>query len=162
MIRPEVLERAADRGKLVHSLLARHLLGLEIFPEEIAPEVIGSFASGRRWADKYLLKVMLAERELRDETQGYIGHPDLIGILKGDMDESLWDWKNGVFMIAHAVQIGGYYGLALKNGYDIKRGGCIYLNKTGKMPKIHETTSTLAQDLAVFRCAHIIWRRFNP
>lgn len=162
MVRPEVLERAAQNGELVHSLLARHLLGLEVFPEEITPEVAGSFASGRRWADKFVKAVHLVEKELEDKIHGYQGHPDLICTMKGDQGQSLWDWKNGVFMVAHAVQLGGYYGLALNAGFEIKRAGCIYLNKAGKMPKVHETTGILAQDLAVFRCALTCFRRFNP
>ena len=164
-IRPEVLERAADNGELVHSLLARHLLGLEIFPDEITPEIAGHFNSGRRWADKYLLRAVLVERELVDEDWNYIGHPDLIGELRGDQGLlSLWDWKRAMYQITHAVQLGGYYGLARKAGYDVRRVGPLYLHKDGKIPNVskHETTSTREQDLAVFRCALTVWRRFNP
>src|SRR5208337_938845 len=145
MIRAEVLERAGDEGEIVHSLLARHVLGLEIFPDEIIAEVEGYFNSGRRWTDRHLLKALLVEQELRDETQGYIGHPDLIGVLKGDPDPSLWDWKRAQPQDTHAVQIGGYYGLGRKAGYAIRRCGPIYLRKDGKMPNVSksETTNTV-------------------
>ena len=164
-IRPEVLELAADRGELVHSLLARHLLGLEIFPGEITPEVMGHFNSGRRWADKYLLRTVLVERELVDEDWNYIGHPDLIGELRGDQGVlSLWDWRGATYQITHAVQLGGYYGLARKAGYDVRRVGPLYLRKDGKVPNVskHEPTSPREQDSAVLRCALTVWWRFNP
>ena len=162
-IRPEVLENAADQGEIVHSLLARHILGLEIFPDEITAEVEGYFNSGRRWCDRHLLKALLVEEVLKDFTQGYLGHPDLIGVLKGDPDPSLWDWKRAVYQLTHAVQIGGYYGLGRKAGYAIRRCGPIYLRKDGKMPNVSksETTGTVNQDYAVFLAALMCWRRFG-
>ena len=163
-IPPSVLANAADQGDIVHSLLARHLLGLMIFPDEITPEVIGHFNSGRRWADKYLLKAVLVEGELVDEVRQYTGHPDLIGELKGDHGLlSLWDWKRAMYQITHAVQIGGYCGLAWKNKYDVKRAGPLYLRKDGKVPDVSktETTSTMRADYAVFLCALMCWKRFN-
>ena len=163
MIRPEVLERAADDGELVHSLLSRHIRGLPIFPDEVTTGVEGFFNSGRRWADKHLLKVLLAEKGLSDEVQGYQGHPDLICILKGDADPSLWDYKRAAFQLTHAVQIGGYYGLARKAGYEIRRTGLLYLRKDGKIPNLSksETTKTVQSDYAVFLCALTCWRRFG-
>lgn len=162
-IRPSVLENAADQGEIVHSLLSRHLLGFDIFPEEITPEVSGHFNSGRRWADKFLLKILLVESELKDEVQGYKGHPDLICILKGDREPSLWDWKRALPTITHPVQIGGYYGLGWKAGHEIRRTGPIYLRKDGKIPNLSktETTKTVQSDYAVFLCALTCYKRFG-
>ena len=164
-IPPSVLQNAADQGEIVHSLLARHLLGLAIFPDEITPAVLGHFNSGRRWADKYLLRAVLVEGELVDEVQGYVGHPDLIGELRGDNgDLSLADWKRAMVQRTHAVQLGAYYGLAKKAGHDVRRVFPLYLRKDGKIPDVSktETTTTMQADYAVFLCALTCHRRFNP
>ena len=162
-VKPEVLELASADGTAIHSLLFRHIKGLMVFSEEVTPAIEGYYDSGRRWADKHILTVHLAEEELRDDLRGYLGHPDLIVTLRGDQGKSLLDWKRAVPVLTHPIQIGGYYGLAIRNGYEIERTGCVYLQKNGAMPNIGrgETTKTVQHDYAVFLSCLIAWRYFN-
>jgi hypothetical protein len=162
-VKPEVLKQASEDGTAIHSLLFRHLKALMIFPEEITPEIEGYFTSGRRWADKHIMAVHLAEMELRDELRGYLGHPDLIVTLRGDQDKSLWDWKRAVPVPTHPIQIGGYYGLAQKNGHEVRRAGCVYLRPDGKMPNLSrgEFTSTVNHDYHVFLCCLTAYKYFQ-
>lgn len=162
-VKPEVMEAACADGTAIHSLLFRHLQGLMIFPEEITPEVEGYFTSGRKWADKHIDRVILAEAELRDELHQYLGHPDLLVVLRGDPDPSIWDWKRAQPQRSHPIQIGGYFGLGKKREPGLRRAGLIYLNKDGKMPNVSkgETTSTVHHDYSVFLACLTAWRYFN-
>jgi hypothetical protein len=151
-INPDVLEAAGDRGTLIHSLLARHALGLWIGPDEVPAELRGYYDSGRRWLDAYVDTVHAAEQELRDEDRGYQGHPDLICHLKKDPDYSLWDYKSGqVVLPTWETQIGGYYGLAIKNDFQIKRAGCLRLHPRGFLPKMDDFTPRLIYLWRVFQ-----------
>jgi hypothetical protein len=160
-VKPEVLEAACDRGDLFHSLMFRHATGLIIFPEDPKP-IQGYFDSGRRWFDKHVLQVHAAEVELKDELRGVIGHPDLICTLIGDQGRSLWDYKTGgAYLPTHPLQLGGYYGLANKEGHDIKRVGTVHPRKNGKMPLLRESTSTMNHDYSLFICALNLYKYFQ-
>jgi hypothetical protein len=161
-IAPETLEAAADRGLLLHSVLARHALGLWIAPEEVPEKFQGYFDSGRRWLDRYVVKVHLAEKKLVDKDRGYQGTPDIICILKRDKDLSLWDFKSGqIILPTWEAQIGGYYGLTLKNNIDIRRAGCLRLQPDGKLPKVAEMTDRLNYLLMVFHACLTVHKFFK-
>jgi hypothetical protein len=80
MIPPDVLDFASERGTLVHrycETIARGIPAMGI-PEYCA----GYVRSFQRWFDEYVLKVIFVEHEMIDDGFGYLGHVDLVCVLK--------------------------------------------------------------------------------
>ena len=136
---PDRLEMAAERGSLVHAAIKSHLLGLYCPP--LRNDSQGYFDSFRRWADKMIDTVIFVEKELADFEFGFIGHPDFLGILKGDNGfASLEDWKTPLVESKtwEAQVAGGYWHLVGKAYSNVKRCGAIMLDPKGKIAKMKE------------------------
>ena len=157
-----VLQNAADRGSVVHSLVARRMLGLMIFPEEITDEVAGYFRSFEVWFEAMVETVVMAEKTLTDLTQGYHGTPDAIVRMKGDAGLTMLDWKTPIVTAkSWRIQIAAYQALAEKSGYEIKRIATLQLHPKGRRAKFTEYTHSTLRDFAIFLSALNCWRYFH-
>ena len=79
-IRDDVLQAACDRGTAVHRFCQAYALGAwAIEPEGLE----GYCESFRRWYDLAVDEVVSVEQEYKDEQFGFMGHPDLVAVLKG-------------------------------------------------------------------------------
>lgn len=76
---PDRLDYAAARGRLIHAAAASHAQGL--FEMPMPADHQGYFDSFRNWFDKYVLKVIWVEKELRDDAYKFFGHPDILAEL---------------------------------------------------------------------------------
>lgn len=153
---PDVLERAADRGRRVHALCASYAQGLWIpeIPEECAPY----FESFTRWFDSSVEQVKAVEVELVDTVNGYCGHPDIICKIKGDKGLALPDIKTPQQeMKTWRIQLAAYKQLAITNRYQIDRVFSLRLDSKGGQVKITEYTDS-ATDFAIFLSALTVWR----
>jgi hypothetical protein len=76
----DLLQLASDRGVAVHRYCQAYALGAwTIEPEGYE----GYCESFRRWFDTYVVEVISVEQEYQDEQFGFIGHPDILAVLKG-------------------------------------------------------------------------------
>lgn len=154
MIRPEVLAVAADRGTALHSLFARRLAGLMIFPEELEDALIGYYQSFENWLDLMVSQVVMVEKTLTDPIQGFQGTPDAIVQIKGDAALTLMDWKSPqVATKTWAIQVAAYRVLAEKAGYPIKRVATLQPHPKGKRAKFTEYSRGSQRDYAIFLSA---------
>ena len=80
-IPPDVLEYAATRGTAVHRIcLNVYAKGLPTV--NIPDDCFGYFQSFKMWFDEYVTEVISIEKEYIDRRFGYVGHVDLVCILK--------------------------------------------------------------------------------
>lgn len=89
-VKPDVLEAACDRGTAVHRYCHLYAVG-EYAMVPVGFE--GYCSSFRTWFDEMVVEVIAAEVELIDPILGYVGHPDLIAVLKGDKQPTVTDYK---------------------------------------------------------------------
>jgi hypothetical protein len=154
------LERGQARGTAVHASAAAHLGGLW---HEVTPEFGGYHKSLVNWADEFVVRVLLVEKELVDLKRGFKGHPDAIVELVGDWpDITLIDLKTPKpLSLSWRLQLAGYRLLAQANGLKVTRVASLRLDKDGGRAKFQGYTKTLAHDQNVFLSALNVWRFFN-
>ena len=122
------LALAIDRGKAVHAYCAAYALGLWA-PEP--KEHAGYCLSFRRWFDMMVVEVHSVEQQFIDEVLGFTGTPDFTGILKGDTDTAVVDWKTPVTLNpVWDAQTAAYQHLT-----KAKRRGSLRLDPDGKEAK---------------------------
>jgi hypothetical protein len=148
MVRPDKLEAACERGSILHRAFALHASGLWL--PELAAEYQGYFDSFCNWHDLAVEETLAVEEELVCEKYGFCGHPDWIGIIRGDKAPSLIDWKTGqAKMKAHRLQVAAYHHLA-KEKYGVKRVLLMHPKANGGRASVVGHTGTLARDFATF------------
>lgn len=156
MVPPALLELAGDRGTRVHDLIPSL-----IFPDRyplpddhiIEPDIVGYIESFRNWYDKMVDGTWFIEKEIRCNCYGYIGHIDWIGILKGENNLSVLDWKTPITASkTWPLQIAGYWHLVEKHletyhphktmewRHPVARCGTIMLKRDGKPATMKEYT----------------------
>jgi len=132
-ISKDVLESACIRGSEVHRICA--LVARGIFVREIPDECKGYVLSFCSWLDVAVEEVLAVEEELRDETLGLIGHPDLIPKMKEGF-VAVVDLKTPIALRkTWQGQLSTYLELAKKK-YDVKKAGSLRLHPKGKMAKM--------------------------
>lgn len=93
-IQPDRLEAAKQRGLRLHAAAAAKLTGtFQVVP--LLPEDAGYWESLSAWIDDYVEHVYDVEPELTDEQLGFVGHPDLVCRLAGNI-YAVPDWKTPV------------------------------------------------------------------
>ena len=150
-IPPERLEAACERGTAVHAFCAAHAKGLWA-PMPLGAE--GYCQSFTKWFDKYVKKVIFVEKELICPTYGFIGHPDICCIIKGDKDLSLGDLKTPIALQpVWKAQLASYKHLTKVwingAGVKIKRVFSLRLRVNGSMPIFNEYSDS-ARDFQAF------------
>lgn len=157
---PDVLERAAERGRRVHRICAALALGLWV--PEIPEECRCYVESFRKWLD-LVDTVHLVETELADDTYGFVGHPDLVVTLRGEGFARVVDLKTPV--VKHRLwraQIAAYNRLAAPRivPLRISRSGTLRLSPKGDFPRFDEYSDS-AVDFNAFLCALMAYRFFK-
>jgi len=130
-IRPEVLQRAADRGSRVHAACAIYAKGLwadcALYPGD-GP----FFDSFMKWSDMAAPEFVSVEEEYADPHLGYMGHPDAVVYIPGDQGLAIVDYKTPMSISrTWYPQIAAYAHLARKYGYDVRRGLAVRLRRNG-------------------------------
>ncbi len=158
-VRPDVLEEAKLRGSLAHGLFAAYALCLWI--PAVPDNCVGFFDSFKRWFDATVEKTIAVEVELICGKYEFCGHPDWIGIIRGDKFPTLIDWKTGqAQMKVHRLQIAAYHHLA-EETYGVKRVLLMHPKPNGAIAKVVEHTGTIHLDFATFLNCLSAWRFFN-
>jgi len=107
------LEAAKQRGLRVHAAAAAYLTGT-FQVVQLLPEDEGYWASLKDWIDSMVDHVYDVEPELKDETLGFVGHPDLICKVGGK--HTIVDFKTPkVKQKSWPIQISAYVHLGSLN-----------------------------------------------
>lgn len=121
----------SERGIAVHNACEAYLKGVFIMP--LKPEHQLYFDSFCKWADKAIDTVISTEERIVDPDRGYCGKYDAILKIKGDDQNSLWDWKTSQSKQSWwRLQASAYKNLINNTcSKEIKRGGSIRLKNDG-------------------------------
>ena len=159
-VRPDLLEIACRRGTDVHTACLAHAGNSFFF--DIKPELQGYYDSFMLWFNKMVDTVIDVEPLWEDGKWGYCGSPDLLLILRGEQDISIWDLKTSKSAgRTWCAQLSSYKNLALANGYDrIGRVGSLRLKEDGAMPLADEYQYS-DRDFAAFLAALTAYRYFK-
>jgi len=158
---PALLEQASARGRDVHRICCAMARGAWVpgIPEECA----GYVESWQRWSEKYVDRILMTEPELINHRLRFMGHPDLVAIMKGDQWVSVIDFKIPRQMRnSWRIQLSAYGNLVEEAGWNVARSFSLRLNPDGKPPLVDEFTGTMPQDFAVFCGLLAGWWFFNP
>lgn len=148
MVRPDKLEAACQRGSVLHRAFALYASGLWL--PGLAAEYQGYFDSFCNWYDLAVEETLAVEEEMVCKKYGFMGHPDWIGVIRGDKAPSLIDWKTGqAKMKGHRLQVAAYHHLA-KEKYGVKRVLLMHPKPDGGRASVPGHTGTLARDFSVF------------
>lgn len=158
-IKPEVLEYAAARGTMVHSMCAAILKGLFV---PVIPEADGYIQSFTIWRDQYVDRVYFIEEEMIDEKLGIVGHPDA-GVQLKDGRNVVPDWKTpAIVSKTWPLQTAAYLHLAKLKYPDVKWDGpmALQLRQNGSAAKatVYENSD---RDFALYLQALNLHRYFN-
>jgi hypothetical protein len=149
MVRPDVLESAAERGTYVHQICAAMAQGL--FVPEIREDCTGYVQSFERWFNSTVVEVHGVELELIDNIFGIIGHVDLLCTIRGDDGITIIDLKNPATQSKTWIcQVAAYDHLARCNGFNVIRNGALQLDSKGGRAKLREYTGIKDGAFAAF------------
>jgi hypothetical protein len=106
-----------------------------------------------------VVEVCAVEFEVKDEVLGYCGHPDFLGMLRGDELPALVDWKTPLALKKiWLAQVAAYQGAAL---VPTCRGGLLRLKADGSRAIFNEVTALERQQhFAYFLGALTAYRGF--
>jgi hypothetical protein len=128
-IAPAVLEAAAERGTIVHTI-TEYLDKGTLDEESIDPSLMGYVDGYRAFLKQFgIRKFMSIEKMIYHKALSYAGKLDRVVIsFDGPL---LYDIKTGCKEAAHEVQLAGYH-FALENQKEIEKTGTLYLSEDGK------------------------------
>ena len=159
MIRPDVLERACQRGTQVHGICASIAQGF--FPGSVPADLAGYVASFKKL---FVLvdEVLLVETRLQDPVFQFTGMPDLVVKRQGDEFPRLIDLKTPLAKgRLWSAQIATYEHLfKVKTGLECRHSGSLRLKPDGGFPLFDEYRH-MEEDLHAFLfCLHA-WKHFK-
>lgn len=158
-IPPGVLAAAIERGNALHNAFAGYCLGLWL--PELAEDYHPYFDSFVNWFDATIQETLSVEEEMVCKKYGFIGHPDYIGIIKGDEAPVLIDWKSGQSVLkSHRLQLAAYHHLA-REKYGVERVLLVHPKPDGKRAKVVEHSKTLGHDFSLFLNCLTAYKFFN-
>lgn len=153
-VNPDVLANAAARGDRVHAACAAYALDYPVERLEIGDT--GYFESFREWFDATVEAVVCVEEEYRDEKYGFMGHPDIVAILRGG-DSCVIDLKTPrTTSPSWRLQLAAYAHLT-----QAQRCFSLRLSPTGGRAIVDEVKDW-RRDFAIFLNALSVWRYFHP
>ena len=148
---PAIIDHAAERGSLVHSICAGIAQGIPTL--DMPAEVAGYIESFWNWFFETVWSVFAVEAELIHPAYLYKGHPDMIVRIKGDWSLTVVDLKTPQTKSrTWRCQLAAYWELGKANDYDIGRAMALRLDPHGKQAKVIEFKDH-KQDFAAFLCA---------
>ena len=166
MIRPQVLETASLRGTEVHAICAA--IAKKVWVPEIPSDCAGYVLSFQNWFETHVKDVLLVEEELIDTVHGFLGHPDLVVLLRDD-SRLLVDLKTPATKSKlWSAQLAAYKYLAKEGArpdgtraaLQIDRVGSLRLRPNGN-PPIFDQYQDSALDFAAFLAALSAYRYFT-
>lgn len=139
-IPPDVLKKAADRGRRVHrycELYNKNLL-IERVDEECKPYV----ESYIQWKDSMVEEVWHNELRVSCPELRISGKFDMIATIRGDSSETLIDIKTPLqTSVSWQLQTAAYrYLVRVCEGIELNRRVCLMLDRNGNPPKVVEYT----------------------
>lgn len=102
----DVLLKASARGTAVHRIIEFDLTG-GVDEESIDARLWGYVVAARKFISEFGLKPERVENRVYDIRYGYAGTFDVVGKLS-DGAEAIVDWKTGLLLPGHRVQMAGY------------------------------------------------------
>lgn len=133
-----ILKHAAKRGSRVHAACAAEARGLFVAP--LDDECQPYFDSFCQWFEQCVEQVIAVEVEYVHRF-GFIGHPDLVCIIKGDETPTVIDLKTPrALNRLWAAQLAAYVKLVQDNGIPAKRAATLRLKPNGGFPLLDEYT----------------------
>lgn len=133
-VKPEVLERASQRGTAVHSYCAAY--AQKLWVPTVPSDCDGYVISFRKWFDFMVKDVLFVEQRFYHPSYHYGGMPDL-GVVLKDGARCLIDNKTPVALQkTWKAQIAGYLELVRANNIPMDKGGSLRLDPNGKMAKL--------------------------
>lgn len=133
-------DAAGDRGTRLHKCTANYLR--KIWIPKVDLDVEPYFDSFVAWAREMIQATFLVEKELKDDTYGFYGHPDWAGILKSCPEViTVIDWKSPLMEgNTWKLQCGAYHYLVEWYGHahwarSVDRCGALMLDPKGKTAK---------------------------
>jgi hypothetical protein len=159
MIPQAVLQEAGRRGTAVHVAL-QYMDDGELDESSVAPEYAGYIKAAKRFYAETGFTV--AHNEYRDYHRGllYAGTLDRTGVFPDD-SLAVVDWKTGLVMPAHALQLVGYANF-FRNPRRYRRIA-VKLNADGTYRAQEFPAARFEQDWAMFQAALACyqWQRLN-
>lgn len=150
---PERLEYAAQRGTNLHICFAAYAQNL--FVPHLPNDHRGYFTSFVNWFDRYVHRVLWVEKELRDESYLFHGHPDILCILDSG-EKVIIDYKTPITEApTWKAQIAAYCHLA-----GVDQGMILQPHPEGREAKAIRYTNSKA-DFAAFLNALFAYRYFK-
>jgi hypothetical protein len=156
-VRPDILELACQRGTAVHTpCLAIAQGAFALAPD---PSLKGYVDSFRMWFKAFVTEVLEVEPHWVHPAFQFVGHPDLVLMLKHEKKPSIVDLKTSSSSgKTWALQLSAYKELARQNGYeDVKRIFSLRLRPHGQMPLADEYLYS-DRDFAAFVSALTVFR----
>jgi hypothetical protein len=150
------LDPATERGRRIHAACASIALRVPILRRD--PEDAGYIQSFRTWFDRYVVKVVGVELELKDPNLNFIGHLDfLFELIPGMIPElragdlAIIDLKTPIVrQKAWAAQAVSYLHLAKINKYPARAAGSLQLDPEGGPARLNWYVEKSARDFAAF------------
>ncbi len=151
---PDVLTRAAERGTRVHLACSNYVSGFMV-PNMTADEQ-PYFNSFKRWFDATVDETISVEQEYRCDIHKFIGHPDIVCVLKGDSRICVVDLKTPrTTSPSWRLQLAAYAWLTKAH-----RCFSLRLSPEGKRALVDEATDW-GHDLNFFCNALAVWRYYH-
>jgi len=111
----------------------------------LTPDAEPYFESGKLWIDEYVDTILYIEAEFFHPIYQYVGHPDLVAVMKGDVKPAVIDFKTPLQYRERewSAQLAGYkYAINSDNKYTLEhsvdRMLSVRLRASGKMPLVNE------------------------
>jgi len=158
-INQDVLQAAAERGTMVHELIAEHIDGGFPLVDE---SIRGYFDAAMAFLEN-VEEVGVYEERMISEVHQYTGQIDLVCRMRGDTRWTLPDWKTSALISkSWPLQISAYAHLvrASNHPFDIGRTMAVQLRKDGTF-KINEYRNE-AYHFNLFLNALATYRYFKP
>lgn len=152
-------EKSAHRGTVVHTWCSSYAANEYCIP--IKKEWRGYCESFKKWADAYLLKVILIEERLISKQYSYCGKLDLLCEMRGKMGRGLVDIKTGAKSKIHKLQIAAYRQLVKEQKLDTHWGSVLRLKEDGSMPITDDMPRDFSLDLNIFLSSFNIFQFFK-
>ena len=159
MIKPDVLERACQRGTEVHGVCASIAMGF--FPGSVSYDLAGYVESFKKWFS-LVDEVLLVETRIQDPIYQFTGMSDLVVRLQGDELPRLIDLKTPLAKgPLWSAQIAAYEHLfKIKTGLECRHSGSLRLRPDGGFPLFDEYRHA-EEDLHAFLCCLTAYKYFK-
>lgn len=155
-----ILDKAAERGNIVHSLCEGIARGEWITNSMIDPKYQGYIESFRQWQEAQVKEFHILEERLFDEAMGFSGQVDLV-VSGTDNKLYLCDLKTTAKSHkTHIIQLAAYQHLLALRGIEVEASMIIYLSKKGDFPEVHRFED-LEYEWEVFMSAFECFSYFN-